>query len=144
MSYWIFVTNEQNWKVVKEKNVWGLPKGRENSIKRVKKGDKAFIYLMQEATKDRTIPTRIVGLFEVESDPFTSSERIFKDRLYPNRVRLKPILVLERKYLEFKPLVPKLSFIKNKLRWSGYFRSGLVKIPERDYNLIKTKISELV
>jgi len=143
MTYWIFVTNEQNWKVVKEKNVWGLPRGRENSIKRVKKGDKAFIYLMQEKTKNKTVPTRIIGFFEVVSDPFTSSERIFKDRLYPNRVRLKPILVLEKNYLEFKPLVPKLSFIKNKNYWSGYFRSGLVEISEKDYELLKSELAKL-
>ena len=128
---------------MKENKIWGLPKGRENSIKRVKKGDKAFIYLMQEVIKDKTIPTRIVGLFEVASDPFTSSERIFKDRLYPNRVRLKPILVLEEKYLEFKPLVPKLSFIKNKNYWSGYFRSGLVRISDRDYEILKSELAKL-
>jgi len=41
-------------------------------------------------------------------------------------------------------LVPKLSFIKNKNCWYGYFRSGLLKIPEEDYELLKSELKRLV
>jgi len=63
---------------------------------------------------DKFIPTGIIRLFEVLLGPFTIRERIFEGCLYPIRIRPKPILVLEMKYLKFKPLVPELSFIKDK------------------------------
>jgi hypothetical protein len=34
------------------------------------------------------------------------------------------------------PLIPHLSFIKDKHHWAGVFRFGLVEIPETDYLLI--------
>ena len=143
MPYWILLTNEANWKVIKKKNIWGLPKARKDMIQRVKEGDEAFMYLMQEVRKEGTIPSRIVGLFEVISDPYTSSERIFTDRSYPNRVNLSPKIVLERNYLEFKGLIPRLEFIKNKTYWSGHLRSGLAKIPKEDYELLKSELASL-
>jgi len=42
--------------------------------------------------------------------------------------------------LEFKPLVPRLSFIRNKERWSAYLRRGIVEIPEEDYTLIRREM----
>jgi predicted RNA-binding protein len=55
---------------------------------------------------------------------------------------LKPILVPERP-LEFKPLVPRLSFIRNKERWSAYLRRGIVEIPEEDYMLIRREMESI-
>jgi len=139
MAYWIFVTNEENWHAVRKNNVWGLPEGRENSIKRVKPGDLAFIYVMQTKKGDKIIPSRIVALYEVVSKPFRSTSRIFKGGTYPNRVKLKPLKIAKRP-IDFKSLIPKLKFVKNKQYWTGYLRSGLASIHEDDYRLIKEKI----
>ncbi|TDA42155.1 MAG: EVE domain-containing protein [Thermoproteota archaeon] len=139
MTYWIFVTDHMNWDVVLKEGIYGLPEKREKLMKRVKKGDEAFIYMVQEKVEYRILPSRIAGLFEIVSDPFKSDKRIFRGDLYPNRVMLKPILVPERP-LDFKPLVPRLSFIRNKERWSAYLRRGIVEIPEKDYMLIRREM----
>jgi len=143
VTYWIFVTSEKNWKVIRDEKVWGMPLKRENLIKKLKVGDEAFIYLKQEKKGDEVLPSRIVGLFEIASEAFKSSEQIFKDRSYPWRVKLRPKIVLKDKYLEFKPLLAKLKFTKGAKGWAAYLRSGMAQIPEEDYRLIEAEIRKL-
>jgi len=82
------------------------------------------------------------SLFEVISEPYYDESELFypvKDReeRFPYRVKLKPIL-LPKEPIDFTPLVPKLSFIKNnKERWSAYFRRAIFKISEEDFKIIE-------
>ncbi len=135
-NYYVAVTNDENWPVVRDKRVWGLPEGRENLIRRLKEGDYLFIYLMSSRRGDTLLPPRLAGLFQVASEPYRDTKRVFKGRIYPNRVKLKEVLVPEEP-VEFKPLVPKLEFIRNKQFWAAHLRSGLAKITERDFELLK-------
>lgn len=36
MTYWLCITNEENWQVVKQKNVWGVAQRHKNTIAKVK------------------------------------------------------------------------------------------------------------
>jgi hypothetical protein len=38
MTYWLCITNEENWNVVREKNIWGVAERHRNTIAKVKKG----------------------------------------------------------------------------------------------------------
>lgn len=51
MTYWICITNRENWEVIKRHNVWGVPKKHKNTLSRVKPGDKLVIYVRQEKIK---------------------------------------------------------------------------------------------
>ncbi|AMQ18680.1 EVE domain-containing protein [Thermococcus peptonophilus] len=140
MTYWLCITNRANWKVIKEKNVWGVPRRHRNTIARVKPGDKLLIYLKQERENKEVLEPKIVGIFEVVSEPYEDSSRIFKahvpNETYPLRVRIKPVKLGE---VDFKPLIPKLKFITNKKRWSGHLMGkAMRKIPEEDYKLIES------
>ncbi|MHA1581982.1 MAG: EVE domain-containing protein [Candidatus Baldrarchaeia archaeon] len=139
MAYWLCVTSEDNWRVVRENNVWGVADRFKGAIQRVKPGDKLVFYVMQTKKDKEIIPSRIVGIFEAVSEPYRDSTKIFKaygtESTFPHRVELKPIKIFDRP-LFFKELVPKLSFIKNKQRWSGSLRRAMVEIPEKDYKLI--------
>jgi len=109
MAYWLCITNEDNWKVVKERNVWGVPKRHKNTIAKVKPGDKLLIYLKQERDKDEVKEPRIVAVYEASSEVFRDSSRIFKspkgmgDETFPLRIKLKPIKIFD-KPVEFKLL----------------------------------------
>jgi len=139
MAYWLCVTTEANWNVVKEKNVWGVGERFKSAIQRVKPGDKLIFYVMQTKKNKDVIPSRITGIFEAISEPYKDSTKIFKpygtEQTFPYRVKLKPIKIFE-KPINFKNLVPKLSFIKNKQRWSGALRRAMIEIPEKDCKLI--------
>ncbi|WP_054840751.1 EVE domain-containing protein [Thermococcus peptonophilus] len=141
MTYWLCITNRANWKVIKEKNVWGVPRRHRNTIARVKPGDKLLIYLKQERENKEVLEPKIVGIFEVVSEPYEDSSRIFKahvpNETYPLRVRIKPVKLGGE--VDFKPLIPKLKFITNKKRWSGHLMGkAMRKIPEEDYKLIES------
>lgn len=142
MTYWLCITNEDNWKVIKQKNVWGVPGRHKNTIAKVKLGDKLLIYLKQEREKDEVKEPRIVAVYEAASEVFKDSSKIFKtpkgmgNESFPYRVDLKPVKIFD-KPVEFKPLIPKLKFITNKKRWSGHLMGKAMReIPEEDYSLI--------
>ncbi len=131
-GYWLCVTNERNWNVVKKRKVWGVPARNERLIKRVKKGDFLVFYVS---------PKRIGGIFRVVSEPFFddsalfSSEGFSSNERFPHRVKIEPVAV-PKKFVEFDPLITKLDFIVNKERWTGYLRRAMLSIPEKDYKTI--------
>ncbi len=86
-------------------------------------------------------PSLITGIYEVISDIYEDNSQIFvvprrmANENFPLRIKLKPITIFKNP-IQFKPLIPKLSFIKNKVMWSGSIRSAMRVIPETDYELI--------
>ena len=111
MAYWLCITTGENWKVIKQKNIWGVQEKHRNTIAKVKLGDKCLIYIMSTKKGDEVIPPRIMAVYEVASEVFKDSSRIFKpparnrNETFPLRVRLKPVKIFE-KPIEFKPLIP--------------------------------------
>ena len=140
MAYWLCITTEENWKVIREKNVWGVPDRHKNTIAKVKPSDKLVIYVKTDkVVKD----PKIVAVYEVVSEPFKDSTRIFSSKgmkssgeTFPWRVKIKPIKIFD-KPIEFKPLIPKLKFITNKKKWTGHLMGKAMReIPEEDFKLI--------
>ena len=102
MTYWLCVTNEENWEVIKRNNIWGVPKARRKTLQKVEKGDKLVIYLKEERIEGELRPSRIVAVYEVSSKPFEDASRTLLGE-YPYRVRIKPIKIF-KKPVEFRPL----------------------------------------
>ncbi len=142
MTYWLCITNKENWRVIKEKNIWGVANRHKNTIAKVKQGDKVLIYVKQERKKDKIIEPRIVAAYEVSSEVFRDSKRIFKapssmrSETFPYRINLKPLKIF-KKPVDFKSLIPELKFITNKKRWSGHLMGKAMReIPEEDFELV--------
>ena len=136
MKYWLCVTNQENWKVIKERNIWGVEERHRNTISKVKPRDRLLIYVMTTKKDDESLPPRIVAAYEAVSEMFTDSSRIFKGKVYPLRIRLRPIAVFS-KPLDFRELVPKLGFIKNKRFWVGHIRGKAMReIPKGDFETV--------
>jgi len=146
MKYWLCITTEENWKVIKEKNIWGVSQRHKNTIAKVKPGDKCLIYVMSTRKNKEVIPPKIVGAYEVISEVFEDRSRIFKSppgksEIYPYRIKLKPIKIFE-KPLDFKSLIPELKIIKNKKRWTGHIQGKAMReIPKEDYESIMNKVT---
>ena len=143
MAYWLCITNETNWKIIKEKNIWGVPERHKNTIAKVKPGDELVIYLKQEKINNEIKESRIVAIYEVVSEPFKDSTRIFSSKgmkssgeTFPWRIKIKPIKIFD-KPIGFKPLIPKLKFITNKKKWSGHLMGKAMReISEDDFELV--------
>jgi predicted RNA-binding protein len=136
MKYWLCVTNQENWEVIKERNIWGVEERHRNTISKVRPGDKLLVYVMGTKKDDESLPPRIVAVYEAVSEVFIDSSRIFKGKVYPLRIRLRPIAVFS-KSLDFRELVPKLGFIKNKKFWVGHIRGKAMReIPKGDFETV--------
>jgi len=132
--YWLCITNRENWEIIKKNNIWGVSERHKNIIIKVKKGDKLVFYVKQKVHGKNKYPSIIAGIYEVASEPYRDETPIFKGEIYPWRIKIRPIKLGE---LEFKPLIPKLKFIKNKQRWGGHLiGKAMRKIPEEDYKLL--------
>ncbi len=144
MTHWLCITTEDNWNIVRKRNIWGVSQRHKNTIANVKQGDKCLIYVMSTKKNQETIPPRIVAAYEVISEVFEDRSRIFKSppgksETYPYRIKLKPIKIFDEP-VDFKSLIPELKFIKNKKRWTGHIQGkAMRRIPKEDFELILSK-----
>ncbi|MGC8932747.1 MAG: EVE domain-containing protein [Candidatus Methanodesulfokora sp.] len=142
MTCWLCITTEENWNIIKERNIWGVPERHKNTISKVKPGDYLLIYVKQKVTEKEVREPRIVALYEAESEVFRDSSRIFKappgmgNETFPLRIKLRPVKIFE-KPVEFKKLIPDLKFVRNKKKWTGHLMGKAMReIPEEDFRLI--------
>ena len=137
-KFWLCVTNEENWRVVKEKLIWGVSARHRRKMEQVGEGDLLVFYVR---------PKRLGGIFKAVSKPYVDRKPVFSSEgfrageVFPYRVRLEP-LVVPPEPVPFEPLVPKLSFIKNKRRWTGHLRGAMRPLPEEDFELIKAELEK--
>jgi len=131
MKYWLCITNEANWEIIKTKKVWGVIDRHKGKIAMTREGDELIFYIK---------PMRIGGIFEVISKPFREETPIFKGEIYPRRVKIKPI-VISKRFLEFRPFINKLHFIVRKRMWGGHLQGkAMILIQKEDFELIKEKL----
>ncbi len=122
----MLIINRENWGVVKKKNIIG---SRNEKVKLIKKNDIILVYIIKPLCS-------IVGAFNVESYVY-SKNILFKGGLYPHRLNLTPIKVLENP-IDIKTLIQSLDFILNKIKWNGHFLGvrGVRKLSNKDFNTI--------
>ena len=135
--YWLCVCDEANWKIVRKTRLWGVSDRNRALIQKTKINDVLVFYVK---------PKQIAGTFRVVSEPFTSGENIFHSKesfrkeTFPNRVRLR-LMSVPKERAHFVELVSRLSFVKNKAEWRAYIRRAMQLIPEQDYHVILSSIT---
>jgi predicted RNA-binding protein len=141
MTRWLCMADRANAAVAKVRLVWGVPVRYRNTMAKVHIGDTFLIYARQDHAGGEVKPSAVMGAYEVVSAPFEDATPIFAappflpGEVFPIRVKLRPLPEITAP-VEFKPLVPELSFIKNKVMWSGSIRGAMRMIPEQDYQRI--------
>jgi predicted RNA-binding protein len=148
MTYWLYITNSANWRVTRETSILGASERHRNALARMNTGDKCLVYVKSEKTDGDVIGSQVVGEYEITSKLFEDTKKIFKAptdssfEVFRLRINLKPLKVLENP-IKFKPLVPALTFIKNKKKWSlGMRGKAVIQIPKNDYNFILSKTNQ--
>ncbi len=122
-KYWLFVVNEENWEVIRDKKIYGAPESKRFKLvyELVKPGDIVVFYVKRKGSK--RLGGRFVGVFRVASEWFRGEEPLWPDEVregrvkYPWRVKLEPVKL---GVADFQELVPVLSFIRNKERANAY------------------------
>lgn len=147
MTQWIASTNRTNWDIIKQKNIWGIPKRNASIHSRVHPKDQLLIFISQQKDGDSLLPSAITGSYEI-TNCYVDDTLLFTpppqmgDERFPYRFKLNPIRIFKEP-LEFKPLIPDLQFITNNTMWSGHLRVAMREIPSKDYDLIMQKGSAL-
>lgn len=141
LTRWLCISTRANDEVTRKKNIWGVAKRFANTIAKVKKGDTLLMYTMQDIVDRKVILSAITGIYEVISNPYEDESPLFVtpkalgNEVFPLRIKVKPVKIFVEP-IPFKPLVPEMSFIKNKSMWSGSIRTAMRFIPEEDYQKI--------
>jgi len=131
-KYWLCILTPENYEIVKEKLVWGVTERHKNKILQVEPGDKLVMYVIGEK--------KIKGIYEAVSEPYRDETEIFKGGIFPNRVKLKAIMVSDEG-IDIKELVPELKIFKRKdEKWVGAIRGrAMIEIEKEDYDKIMRK-----
>ena len=105
--------------------------------------DEMAVYVTRGAfhtpTRDQS---QVLALGQFASRPTPRPVTILGES-YPTSVGLRLSQVLpEREGMPFKPLVPKMRFIKKKSGWAAYLRRSLVRITDEDMATIKVAFKD--
>jgi len=96
-KYWLFIINRENWEVVKKTSIIGS--NYEDKTELINKDDIIVVYAIRPISS-------ILSTYKVLSK-FIENKKIFKGDIYPYRLRMEPIKILETPIL-FKKLVDKV------------------------------------
>lgn len=126
--YWVGIINESNFETLLEKKIFGLKLNSQKKTKNLFDEDKIIFYI---------IGRKIAGTFEVKSKHYKVDRQVFKDSFYPLIFDLDLLGKVNMKDFD-NSLIERLSFIKNKKRWSGHFQGkSIIEISEIDFNKLK-------
>jgi predicted RNA-binding protein len=105
----------------------------------IRPGDRLVLYVARGAFHNPTRDeSQLVGL----------AEAVGPVRRFPRPVRIAgrsfvcgcdlrlEIVLPERRRVPVRPLVPRLSFVRREEVWGQYFRSGLVRVPPQDLEVL--------
>ena len=143
MANWLCVINESNWKVVTAESVWGVMEKDRKKLDRTQIGD-FFVFYIKDSRHGLyvRVASVISGIFKVNSKPYTDTSPLFavsgvlKDK-FIYRVRIEPVVV-PLKSLDFRSIVSKLTFPKNKKKWFLSLQVAMREIPNRDFAFIES------
>ncbi len=130
-TYWVSTISRDHVLLSVEGGFTQSGHGKASGLKRLKADDWMVYYSPRTSLRDGE-PVQA----------FTAMGRVLDDDLY--QVEQAPEFTPWRRNVEFvksdeapiRPLIDKLSFIRDKRRWGYVFRLGLFKIPQEDFAVI--------
>jgi len=97
MNLWLCSVKPRSWRIMKEKNLFGVPPEGRQKLSEVKVGDLLAIYVFKPIDG-------IVAIYRVISSPFEHNEDIWGGGRYPYRIRIEPIPEFAQGYTKPIPL----------------------------------------
>jgi predicted RNA-binding protein len=139
-KYWLDLFTGKSWEEFLKNGakVSGFSESRRNIAQKIHPGDYFICYL--------TGLSRFIGVSEVVSDCYESTERIWEDDIYPIRFDVRLVYQLTAKTaVPIHNIKDKLSFFrdtKSTKGWSGFFRGSLTTFPPQDAEVVVEAIKD--
>ncbi len=131
MKYWINTVSRDHVVLGKEGSFVQAGHGKKQPLQKLSAGDLILFYSPRTAMEEGDLLQRFTAIAQVADDAIYAVE-LPKD-FCPHRRNAQYFRCEET---EIKPLLPQLSFIKNKTSWGFLFRFGLFEIPQTDFEYI--------
>jgi hypothetical protein len=129
-SYWLDLFTGVTWEEFLRAgaNVSGFRESKWTTVQRIKPGDYLLCYMIGVS--------RFIGALEVTSAAFKSDERIWKDQLFPCRVKVKSIVELTPEIAvpvhSFRETLTCFTKPTDPRAWGAYFRGSPAKWSSAD------------
>ena len=133
--FWIGVVSRDHVNVGIKGGFIQLNHGKRAALRRLKAGDGVIMYSPRTAYPDGEPLQAFTAIGAVATGEVYQVE-VTPD-FKPHRVGVQ---FVPSKEAHIKPLIERLSFIKNKSHWGAAFRFGLVNVPARDFALIAERM----
>jgi len=142
MTYWLDIFTPKSWQEFEKAGatVSGFPERRWKTVQSISVGDILVCYMAGQS--------RWFAALEVVSKAFRDEAPIWSDGLYPSRIKVKPLVVLEpSKGIPGKETLPKLrlfSGLKDARWWSAPLRTVPRTLDEKDGDFLLNELKKLV
>ena len=136
-KYWVGVISADHVATAVKQGIMQIGHGRKAGVNRQQQGDWIIYYSPRQYINDKEPLQEFTALGQItDEEPY---QVIISEAFQPWRrnVDYDPVLPLP-----IRPILDKLSFIKNKARWGAAFRYGLLEIPEPDFDFICSKLRQ--
>lgn len=137
-KYYLSVFTPANWCKLLETDaaLYGVHEFYANLFARVRPGDFLICYLSGAS--------RFVGALRITSLPFSDTARVWKDDLYPLRVRTAPVLLLPPEHgipaVELRDRLKLLAGVNTPKGFGNIFHAGFREWNERDAGVVLARL----
>lgn len=131
LKYWIGVASQEHVATGTTLGICQFCHGKQAPAKRLRKGD-FVIYYSPKVAMDRPEPYQKFTAIGIVQDDAPHQVEQFTG-FNPFR---RNIAYFDAQHADIKPLIPHLSFIKNKQSWGYAFRFGFFEIDQESFNVI--------
>ena len=137
--YWIGVASKDHVQKGTEGGFCQLCHGKSNPLKRLAPGDWIVYYSPRTILSDGEPVQAFTAIGRIlEGEPYLFD---MGNGFVPHR---RDVQFVSAQDAPIRPLIDRLSFIKNKQSWGYVFRFGLLEIPEADFHLIAAAMNAKV
>lgn len=129
--YWIGIASKEHVKTGVAGGFSQLCHGKAQPLKRMAVGDGLIYYSSKEKFGEDTLCQQFTAIGEV------AGREVYPFEMFPGFVPYRrDIHFFDARDIAIRPLIERLSFIKDKTHWGYAFRYGFLEIPRADFELI--------
>jgi predicted RNA-binding protein len=133
--YWIGVASREHVKTGVAGGFSQLCHGKAQPLKRMAVGDGLIYYSAKEKFGENRLCQQFTAIGEV------IGSEVYQFEMFPGFVPYRQdIRFFEAGDVAIRPLIERLSFIKDKMHWGYAFRYGHLEIPRADFELIAAEM----
>jgi predicted RNA-binding protein len=135
-KYWIIVASEDHVMRGVSLGIAQAGHGKRSGLARLHKGDKMVYYSPKARFEGSEALHAFTAIGEIADDAAFQVEETPDFRPFRRKVHY-----IKTGKVRIEPLVPELTFIRNKKSWGYAFRFGLLEIPKDDFDRILERFS---